>query len=67
MLEYTVQKTLIFLMDTLEGNYIDSFKTVKEAKEKLELKLCSISQAIRLRRQCNGFYWTRTDAPTPTI
>lgn len=54
-------------MDTLEGNYIDSFKTVKEAKEKLGLKLCSISQAIRLRCQCNGFYWTRTDTPTPTI
>lgn len=52
---------------TLEGNYIDSFKTVKEAKEKLGLKLCSISQAIRLGRQCNGFYWTRTDTPTPTI
>lgn len=28
---------------TLEGAYIDSFKTVKEARDKLGLKLCSIS------------------------
>ena len=33
----------------------------------LELKLASISQAIRLNRQCNGFRWTRTDNPTETI
>lgn len=52
---------------TLDGKYIDSFKTVKEAKEKLNLKLCSISQAIKLNRQCNGYRWTRTDNPTPTI
>lgn len=52
---------------TLQGDYIDSFKTVKEAREKLGLKLCSISQAIKLGRQCNGFRWTRTDNPTPTI
>lgn len=52
---------------TLDGKYIDSFKTVREAKEKLNLKLCSISQAIRLNRQCNGYRWTRTDNPTPTI
>lgn len=47
--------------------YMDSFKTVKEAREKLGLKLCSISQAVKLGRQCNGFRWTRTDSPTPTI
>lgn len=52
---------------TLDGKYIDSFKTIKEAKEKLNLKLCSISQAIKLGRQCNGYRWTRTDNPTPTI
>ena len=40
---------------------------VQEAREKLGLKLCSISQAIKLGRQCNGFRWTRTDNPTPTI
>lgn len=39
----------------------------KEAREKLGLKLCSISQAIKLGRQCNGFRWTKTDNPTPTI
>ena len=52
---------------TLDGKYIDSFRTIKEAKEKLNLKLCSISQAIKLGRQCNGYRWTRTDNPTPTI
>lgn len=52
---------------TLDGKYIDSFKTVKEAKDKLNLKLCSISQAIKLGRQCNGYRWTRTDNPTPII
>ncbi len=51
----------------LDGNYIDSFKTVKEAKEKLGLKLSSISQAIRLKRQCNGFRWTRGDNPPKLI
>ena len=52
---------------TLDGHYIDSFDSIKQAKEVLGLKLCSISQAIRLNRQCNGFRWTRTDSPTPTI
>ena len=52
---------------TLDGKYIDSFKTVKEAKNKLNLKLSSISTAIKLGRQCNGYRWTRTDNPTPTI
>lgn len=52
---------------TLDGKYIDSFKTIAEAKRITGLKLCSISQAIRLNRQCNGFRWTRTDNPTPTI
>ena len=35
---------------TLEGIYIDSFKTAKEARDKLGLKLCSISSAIKLGR-----------------
>ena len=34
----------------LDGNYIDSFRTIKEAREKLGLKLSSISSAIRLKR-----------------
>jgi hypothetical protein len=34
----------------LDGKYIDSFRTIKEAKEKLNLKLSSISQAIKLGR-----------------
>lgn len=52
---------------TLDGKYIDSFNSIAEARQKLGLKLCSISQAIRLKRQCNGFRWTRTDCPTDTI
>lgn len=48
---------------TLDGNYIDSFNTIKEAKEKLGLKLTSISTAIKCNRQCNGFRWTRCDNP----
>lgn len=52
---------------SLEGEYIDSFNTVKEAKEKLGLKLSSISAAIRLRRQHNGFLWTRDDNPVKNL
>lgn len=52
---------------TLDGKYIDSFETIAEAREKLGLKLASLSQALRLHRQCNGFRWTRTDIPTDTI
>ncbi len=48
---------------TLNGEYIDSFDSIAQAKEKLNLKLSSISQAIRLKRQCNGFRWTRDDNP----
>lgn len=48
---------------SLEGKYIDSFRTVKEAKETLNLKLSSISTAIKLQKKCNGFFWTRDDNP----
>ena len=51
----------------LDGKYIDSFESAAQAKKVLGLKLASISQAIRLNRQCNGFRWTRTDNPTETI
>lgn len=52
---------------TLDGKYIDSFNTIKEAKEKLNLKLCNISKAIKLGRSCNGYRWTRTNNPTSII
>lgn len=52
---------------SLSGEYIDSFKTIKEAKEKLGLNLSSISTAIKMNRSCNGFRWTRTNNPTPFI
>lgn len=51
----------------LDGNYIQSFDTIKQAKETTGLKLASISAAVRKCGQCNGFYWTRTNTPTPTI
>lgn len=52
---------------TLSGQYIDSFDSVKEAKEKLGLKLSSLSTAIKLNRQCNGYRWTRGDNPPMSI
>ena len=52
---------------SLNGEYIDSFDSVADARRILNLKLCSISQAIKLHRQCNGYRWTRTDFPTKTI
>lgn len=52
---------------SLDGIYLDSFHSVKEAKEKLGLSLCSISSAIKGRKSCNGFYWTRSNNPTQSI
>jgi len=52
---------------SLDGDYIDSFDTVKDAKSKLGLSLCSISSAIRSGRTCNGFYWTRSNNPDKKI
>lgn len=52
---------------SLNGQYIDSFNSVKEAKEKLGLKLSSLSTAIKLNRQCNGYRWTRGDNPPMNI
>lgn len=52
---------------TLDGIYIDSFDTVKSAKEKTGLKLTSISGAIRTNSSCGGFLWTRTDNPIDKI
>ena len=49
------------------GKYLDSFNSIAEAKQKLGLKLCSISQAIKLKRKCNGYYWTRTNNPEQVI
>jgi hypothetical protein len=40
---------------SLDGIYIDSFDTIIQAKNKLDLKLASISSAIKLKRSCNGF------------
>lgn len=52
---------------TLDGKYIDSFESAAQAKQTLGLKLASLSQAIKLGRQCNGFRWTRDDNPPKFI
>lgn len=62
-----VHKTEKLNRYSLDGIYIDSFTTISNAKEKLNLKLSSISSAIKLNRQCNGFLWTRSDNPPQTI
>lgn len=51
----------------LDGNYIQSFDTAREAKEKLGLKLANLSAAIKLKKQCNGFRWTRCENPPAKI
>lgn len=43
------------------------YALIKYGVEKLGLKLTSLSTAIRLNRQCNGFRWTRGDNPTDYI
>ena len=60
--QITVNKSKLNRYD-LNGNYIDSFATAREAKEKLNLKLASLSSAIKQKRMCNGYYWTRCDNP----
>ena len=52
---------------TLDGHYIDSFESAAQARQVLGLKLASLSQAIRLKRQCNGYRWTRCDNPSEYI
>lgn len=52
---------------TIEGKYIDSFESAAQARQILGLKLASLSQAIKLGRQCNGYRWTRNDNPPQFI
>lgn len=51
----------------LEGNFIQSFETARDAKNTLGLKLGNLSAAIRLKKQCNGYLWTRNDNPPMKI
>lgn len=41
---------------SLNGDYIDSFDTAKDARKKLNLKLGNLSAAIRKGGMCNGYY-----------
>ena len=52
---------------SISGEYIDSFNTISEAKQKLGLKLSSISTAIKMNRTCNGYRWTRSNNPSKFI
>lgn len=45
----------------LEGNYIQSFNTLKEAELKLGYKLSELNRSILKHGQCQGFQWTRGD------
>lgn len=52
---------------TVDGKYIDSFESVKEARNRLGLKLGNISAAIRSFGICNGYRWTRSENPPTQI
>jgi hypothetical protein len=52
---------------TSDGNLVASYTSIEEAKKVTGLKLCSVSQAIKLFRKCNGYYWTRGNNPPQTI
>ena len=43
----------------LEGEYIQSFNSVKEAETKLNCKLQGINESIRMEQQYKGFLWRR--------
>lgn len=50
-----------------EGVLLQSFTSIAEARAITGLKLCAVSQAIKLFRKCNGFYWTRSNTPPKRI
>lgn len=43
----------------LEGNYIQTFKTVKEAEESVGEKFCNFSTAVKMTGYYKGFLWFR--------
>jgi hypothetical protein len=43
----------------LNGEYIQSFNSIKEAEKKLECKLQGINESIRMEQQYKGFLWRR--------
>ena len=44
---------------SLEGKYIRSFHSIKEAERELQTGLSEINNSIRLNQQCKGFLWRR--------
>lgn len=45
----------------LEGNYIQSFNSIKEAEQKLKCMLKGINESIKMEQQYKGFLWRRGD------
>ncbi len=48
---------------SIDGDYIDSFESAREAKTKLGLRLGNLSAALRSFGICNGYRWTRNNNP----
>lgn len=42
----------------LNGNYITSYSSIKEAGEKLKIKVVSISESIKKHQACHNFLWS---------
>lgn len=45
----------------LDGKYIQSFNSIKEAEQKLNCKLQGINESIKMEQQYKGFLWRRGD------
>lgn len=45
----------------LNGKYIQSFNSIKEAEFKLNMKLQGINESIKMEQQYKGFLWRRGD------
>ena len=44
---------------SLDGKYIQSFNSIKEAERELQTGLSEINNSIKLNQQCKGFLWRR--------
>jgi len=45
----------------LNGNYIQTFKSIKEAEQNLNTNLSEVNTSIKLGYQCKGYLWWRGD------
>ena len=51
----------------LNGEYIQSFNSIKEAEQKLNCKLQGINTSIKMEQQYKGFLWRRGDQKLENI